>query len=198
MAFFAEASNGSPAFQTLQREARVSFVIMWRHGEQYPRLHISSVPLAAFWQDGFDPTQWTICLFWEPSDWSQPDEPSPDTKMTPNDNDETPAYSDPNVPIRPPPGLGQPDVDMPRPDEEMPAVPNSPQPPDDPPPPGAGEERSRSREREREGNNPRHFHSQLRPVINHQGRHLEEEAGHAKNSQGCPTIDHQSRRLETM
>ena len=123
------------------------FVIMWKSGEQYPRLHISSVPLAAFWQDGFDPTQWTICLFWEPSDRSQPDVPSPKAEEPPTNNDGTPAYSDPNIPIQPPPGLGPQDVDMPPPDEEMPAVQNSQQPPDDPPPPGA-RRRSRSRDRQ--------------------------------------------------
>ena len=110
------------------------FVIMWRHGEQYPRLHISSVPLAAFWRGDFDPTQWTICLYWEPSDASQPDEPSPMVEEPPDRNDGAPQYSDPNVPIHPPPGLAQPDESMPPQDDEMPPVQNTPQPPGDPPP----------------------------------------------------------------
>ena len=102
------------------------FVIMWRHGEAYPHVYVPSVPLAAFLKDDFDPTQWTICLFWEPSDQSQPDEPSPREVPMPGDDGGSPTYSDPNLPMQPPPGLTRPDEDMPPPDDEMPQAAGSP------------------------------------------------------------------------
>ena len=92
-----------------------------------------------------------------PSDSSHPDVPSPQPEGPMDTNGGTPGYSDPNLPMQPPPGLGPPDADMPPPDEDMPAGQNSQQPPDDPPPPGGRRERSRSRDRQSSPARPQPF-----------------------------------------